>query len=73
MKSWFEKNKQSIFLIYVFSWAVFYTLFGTNLIHHNIKQFLFENLPIWLNTVILVILVLILILLWPGKIKSKQH
>lgn len=67
MSNWIKQHQLIIFTSYVFLWAVLYVLFGTNIIHCNIKQYLFEHLPVWGTIIGMLIPILILFYLWPKK------
>lgn len=65
-----SRYKNRLFYIYVLLWVVLYTLFGTNLCHQNLRVYMYQHYPIWLNIVFIIIPILVLIYLWP-KQRSK--
>lgn len=70
MSSWINQHRTILFIAYVLLWLILYSLFGTNLINYNVKRYMFNNLPTWLNIIAILIPILILIYLWPRKTKA---
>ncbi|MCT0161677.1 hypothetical protein EFM55_04775 [Lactiplantibacillus pentosus] len=70
MSNWVKKHRTTLFEIDALFWVILYIFFGTNLIHLNIKQYIFENFPIWLTSILLLIPIATSIYLWPRKSDS---
>lgn len=67
MKQLTLQQRTTVFVAYVGLLLVGYGLFGTNLIDHNIKEYLYTHLASWQNGLISIIPIAILAYLWPRK------
>lgn len=73
MKNLMNKYKSILFTCYVGLWLILDILFGTNIIHLNVKQYMYEHFPIWLNLMFILISIFILIYLWPKTNNNNSN
>lgn len=62
--------KEKIFYFYVLISLIGYIFLGTNLIGLNIKEYIFENFPIWLTALLIGIQIALFLFLYPRQMKK---
>jgi uncharacterized protein with PQ loop repeat len=67
MLNFIKTHKNTLFYWDVFISLIFWIFFATDIIHVNVKMFLYTHLPMWLNWILIIIDILIFWYLYPQK------